>query len=63
MKNKYRIVKNRGMYLKNFYTVQIKRWWLPFWYDCEFSDIHDTIEDARMYIADHKNNNVVEVVE
>jgi hypothetical protein len=33
MKNRYRII-NEAKGSSSWYWIEIKRWWLPFWYKC-----------------------------
>jgi len=44
-KKKYRIVTDRYC----GYEVQIKRWWLPFWYQAEGVNTHGSIEAAERW--------------
>ncbi|MCK9445724.1 hypothetical protein M0Q50_02400 [bacterium] len=63
--NKFRIVTD----IFCGYEVQIKRWWIPFWYQCWYNGTTNTFsstEKAKQWIYDgrpkKKNNNVVEVL-
>lgn len=52
-KNKYRVVADvyRG------YEVQIKRWWLPFWFQCWHDggiNTWSSLETAKKFISYHK---------
>jgi hypothetical protein len=45
MKNKYRIVEiKKGKNVE--YYIQIKRWWLPFWYTVLLGE-HDSLDRAK----------------
>jgi hypothetical protein len=35
------------------YEVQARRWWFPFWVQCDFSNTHTTIERAEEWAAAH----------
>ena len=60
MKNKYRII-FVGFPVAH-YEVQIKRWWLPFWYQVDFVNIHFGVEEAEQYIERHKEHGSGKVV-
>lgn len=49
-KNKYRIITDYWL----GFTVQIKRWWLPFWYQTDVCNTHSSLKEAEKYIARHR---------
>ncbi len=45
---------------KDWYQVQVWRWWLPFWTTkWELANYHDTVEDAEAYAQAGCRNPVV----
>lgn len=48
-KNKYRIKS-----VLSYYSVDIKRWWLPFWFELDVLRLHKSMEEAEQYIENHK---------
>ena len=55
-RTKYRIVKDG--YLG--YEAQFKRWWFPFWMQCDFCNTSGTVEQARKICDLHSRCGVVE---
>lgn len=49
MANEYRIV--RDAYLG--FEVQVRRWWWPFWSQCNFINTHSSLERAEQFARDH----------
>lgn len=49
MKNRYRIVKEtKGS--SSWYWIEVKRWWLPFWYKCVGTDGYLTLDVAKAHL-------------
>jgi len=59
MKTKYRIVKDNWC----GFEVQCKRWWWPFWIQCDCANTHLTIEGARAFAKSHSRRHVIEVID
>jgi hypothetical protein len=55
MKNRYRIVTDK--YLG--YEVQVKKWYWPFWVQCNLVNTHNTLERAKEYLKIQRDDYVV----
>lgn len=35
------------------FEVQVKRWWIPFWWQCDVINTFSTLESAEKYANNH----------
>lgn len=56
---KYKIV--RDSYYG--FEVRYKSWFLPFWIQCNWTNTHPTIEEARLYVKNNCKKNFVEYID
>jgi hypothetical protein len=56
---KYRIVTDRY----SGFEVQAWRWWWPFWWQCGFTNTHQTVEQAEAYARRQAAGRLVKLVD
>lgn len=42
-------------YNNNWCTVEIKRWYMPFWLRLDFGILFNSVEEAKAFIESHRN--------
>lgn len=54
----YRIVRGPGLFGKPDYTVQVWRWWFPFWVEADVVNSHESVESAEKWAQMHATKGV-----
>ncbi|MDY0251185.1 MAG: hypothetical protein RBR45_14215 [Pseudomonas sp.] len=55
MKRRYRIITDRFL----GFEVQYTYWWFPFWIELDWTNTHNTISEAKEYIEQDKQTNII----